>query len=681
MVDLLVSSGRVTKTQANNYMSFISYVPLNRLMETADPDAAFESMFNGGHGVVTGMALHGFKGSERAVDVISNIHSFMVNTSVMAMRTQKARMMIDAARAFLPDGEVQQVAGGKDGTNVIPIYRSGIKEFYNLKDPLFIPAFKGGETVKSAIVEKIFAPVSKFLRATIVLDPLFTLAQIHDDTIDAMVTSNLRNPVALIPYVTKEFALTFAREGFFTPKAISKYIPETKARTALKAIGAAGEEFISQSGDKEATYWEAPISDIKSGWWNRLRYNLAHFSSIGDNAIRQAVYARTMAETKNERLASERAFEIINFRRKGASAGITIARQSVAFFGAYLQVTNIALRTLNGTGIAPIERKKALSTLVSTGVQFAAFSLLYNMLAGTDDDDDISNKDKDTKLYIFGTKSDAALPIRPSINTLPIVLTRYIYNSLVKENSDTPRDTKIAIQAATIASLGNFNPLNINAVKPLYDVINNKNSLTGKPILGAELASLDAAQQYNPDTTSNLGKWVGEHLGLSGIRFDYLVKGYAGFLGSFILSATDLAKEKYFGGNQHAERTTKENIRLVPGAGKFLSEKKQSALREILTNWKEGVEGVYGTYNRMLITDPSHAENYRVKHLPMMQAQGAITAIEKALGSVRKEITRTHADETLNAKQKAEQLKFLDQEEKNILSEVRRLNKDTYYPE
>ena len=683
-VELLVSSGRATKSQANNYMSFAAFVPLNRVMESSDPDAAFESMFRGGHGVTTGMALHKFKGSERLVnDVIDNIHSFMVNTSVMAMRTQKARMMVDAARAFLPVGDVQEVKDSSSGTNVIPIYRAGKKEFYNLKDPLFIPAFKGGETIKYAIIEKFAAPIAKFLRSTIVLDPLFTLSQIHEDTIDAMVTSNLRNPVMLIPSVTKEFLATFIKEGFFTPKFISKYIPETKARSALKAIGAAGEEFIVQAGDKEANYWRAPISTTKSGWFKRLLFNLAHFSSIGDNAIRQAVYSRTMKETGNKRLASERAFEIINFRRKGASSAITIARQSVAFFGAYLQVTNIALRTLSGTGIAPIEKKKALATLVSTGAQLATFSLIYNMLLGAgDDDDDTSNKDRDTKLYIFGgTNSDYALPIRPSINTLPIVFTRYIYNSLIKEASDTPRDTKIAIQRAAIGSLGKANPLNINSVRPIYDVLNNVSAFTGRAILGPELAGLEPQMQYNPDTTSKLGVLSGEYLGVSGIKFDYLVKGYAGFVGAAFLSLTNRAIEEGSGGNKHAERSFKESLREVPGAGKFLSEKKQGKLREILTNWKEGVEGVYGTYKRMVTVDKAHAEDYRLGHLPMMHAHGAITAIEKALGEVRTEVNRTHADPELSPQQKTTRLKELDEIEKNIFSEVKRLNKETFYPE
>jgi hypothetical protein len=683
-VELLVSSGRATKSQANNYMSFAAFVPLNRVMESSDPDAAFESMFRGGHGVTTGMALHKFKGSERLVnDVIDNIHSFMVNTSVMAMRTQKARMMVDAARAFLPVGDVQEVKDSSSGTNVIPIYRAGKKEFYNLKDPLFIPAFKGGETIKYAIIEKFAAPIAKFLRSTIVLDPLFTLSQIHEDTIDAMVTSNLRNPVMLIPSVTKEFLATFIKEGFFTPKFISKYIPETKARSALKAIGAAGEEFIVQAGDKEANYWRAPISTTKSGWFKRLLFNLAHFSSIGDNAIRQAVYSRTMKETGNKRLASERAFEIINFRRKGASSAITIARQSVAFFGAYLQVTNIALRTLSGTGIAPIEKKKALATLVSTGAQLATFSLIYNMLLGAgDDDDDTSNKDRDTKLYIFGgTNSDYALPIRPSINTLPIVFTRYIYNSLIKEASDTPRDTKIAIQRAAIDSLGKVNPLNINSVRPIYDVLNNVSAFTGRAILGPELAGLEPQMQYNPDTTSKLGVLSGEYLGVSGIKFDYLVKGYAGFVGAAFLSLTNRAIEEGSGGNKHAERSFKESLREVPGAGKFLSEKKQGKLREILTNWKEGVEGVYGTYKRMVTVDKAHAEDYRLGHLPMMHAHGAITAIEKALGEVRTEVNRTHADPELSPQQKTTRLKELDEIEKNIFSEVKRLNKETFYPE
>ena len=56
-----------------------------------------------------------------------------------------------------------------------------------------------------------------------------------------------------------------------------------------------------------------------------------------DNAVRQAVYDQTMKETNNQALAVDRAFEVINFKRAGASSAVTGLRQVVPFFGAFLQ--------------------------------------------------------------------------------------------------------------------------------------------------------------------------------------------------------------------------------------------------------------------------------------------------------------------------------------------------------
>ena len=43
---------------------------------------------------------------------------------------------------------------------------------------------------------------------------------------------------------------------------------------------------------------------------------LSYLSMASDNVIRQAVYSQTMLETGDARLATMRAAEIINFRRR-----------------------------------------------------------------------------------------------------------------------------------------------------------------------------------------------------------------------------------------------------------------------------------------------------------------------------------------------------------------------------
>jgi hypothetical protein len=108
---------------------------------------------------------------------------------------------------------------------------------------------------------------------------------------------------------------------------------------------------------------------------------LETFAMASDNAVRQAVYNMTMKETGGDKaLAVERAFEIINFKRAGASGNIQMLRQVVPFFGAYLQAQNVLYKTLSGKGIAPQQKKEARRILVSNALKIGALAFMYAAL-------------------------------------------------------------------------------------------------------------------------------------------------------------------------------------------------------------------------------------------------------------------------------------------------------------
>ena len=88
-----------------------------------------------------------------------------------------------------------------------------------------------------------------------------------------------------------------------------------------------------------------------------------------DNAVRQADFEQTMRETATDKsslqkifetgdvgLAVDRAFEVINFRRKGSAPLINTLSQTVPFFSAGLQALSVQGRVLTGGGIAPGQR-------------------------------------------------------------------------------------------------------------------------------------------------------------------------------------------------------------------------------------------------------------------------------------------------------------------------------------
>ena len=70
-----------------------------------------------------------------------------------------------------------------------------------------------------------------------------------------------------------------------------------------------------------------------------------------------------MSETNDRQLALERAFEVINFKRAGSNNAVTLLRQVVPFFGAYLQAASVQGRVLTGRGLTPQSRAQGFKQL------------------------------------------------------------------------------------------------------------------------------------------------------------------------------------------------------------------------------------------------------------------------------------------------------------------------------
>jgi hypothetical protein len=102
---------------------------------------------------------------------------------------------------------------------------------------------------------------------------------------------------------------------------------------------------------------------------NRILYPFSALSMASDNVIRQAVYAQTMLEDGDARLATTRAAEIINFKRRGSSRVVSIMTQVSPFINANLQALNVVGGTLLLDGISPKTKMEALRSTLNTLMQ------------------------------------------------------------------------------------------------------------------------------------------------------------------------------------------------------------------------------------------------------------------------------------------------------------------------
>jgi hypothetical protein len=568
MVEFLKSTGRYSNDQARAYLDAIAYVPFNRIMDMKDPDEGFLTMAEG-HGtkltnLTAGQKEYKMKGSatREVDDIVTNMEKWVYASFNKGINADKGRQLVDLASTYFSKGTVTKLPSGALTEGAVPIYRDGVKEYWRFEDPLMPYAFNGVNPVALPAL-RFGAKFANRLRQSIVLNPLFTISQLPQDTFSAMFSSGLKNPFMLPIETLKEFVTTLTGTS--------------KTHQLLKNVGATGQR------DPMDMYTQS-IHDLaynqhtdKKGVGASIMRVFNSIAGAGDNALRQAVYNRTVKELKNnpnaKAIAQERAFEIINFRRRGASATIDMIRQITPFLGAYLQAQRVAFNVLSLRGIAPTERKAALATLASTTAQVIAMTFIYNALLG--DDDEFKKKDardKDTRLYPLGSKTNITLPIRPDLFSLPFVMANHAYNYIADNGVEHPHMAMKSMQEALIASMVGM-PMGPTIIKPVLEVSINHDFFTGKGIIPRRLEGQENQNLYTTKS-SEMAKMLGSTGLVAPVLVDHFIKGTMGYTGSAVLQVTDMALRAGLDIPYVAKDVLGKDVRDIPGVPSLYTNEK-----------------------------------------------------------------------------------------------------------
>ena len=215
--------------------------------------------------------------------------------------------------------------------------------------------------------------VSGILRDSIVMYPVFSVAQVPQDSFAAMFSSGLKPQYALrIPMLAiKEFIQTLRGKSTTHEK--------------LKSFGVSG-LFDSTAESIRKNFEDSYGLSSNPSLKNRVRKILGDIATASDNSVRQAVYEASLQQGLSEAEAIEKSFEIFNPHRRGTSKELAIASKLIPFFNAYIAVQHVAYKTLTGKGVSPSQREEALKTLAATSTSVFLMSFLYAALNADDDD-------------------------------------------------------------------------------------------------------------------------------------------------------------------------------------------------------------------------------------------------------------------------------------------------------
>jgi len=657
-VRLLVDTGLWSEEEADFMMSNADYVPFYR-DDQIERNAGPKEFLSG---LMVKAKEPGFKGSQKPVhDIFDNMvrwTQYAVNRSV---RNNTATSLVDAAMAM---GLANKIPRPNRDANNVRIWRDGKEEFYNMADPLFVDAFNGLAAISIPTV-KYFSAMANFLRKSVVLNPLFGISQVPQDAFAAIFTSGLKPQYALrIPALAvKEFVKTLRRTS--------------TSFEDLKKVGAAGvADFSSHAARMDAEIY----AGLKAppGGWGKVKSMLNHISMASDNAVRQAVYEATLAQYGKDpktkpyakSLALEKAFEVINFRRRGSSKAIMFAGQVIPFFNAYLAAQHVAYKTITGVGISPTERKAAFETLIATTGSVMALSFLYSMMNG--DDDDYNRKPttvRDRLLMIPGT-GGLSIPLRADWFTMPKIIAEHLY--LLMSNNATEDGRKFRDSIASGIENSTLFSMSPQAIKPLLEIQFNKDFFQGTPLINQKLLNEETSRQYN-DSTSEIGKLIGQTGAVAPINADHFIRGYFGTFGGLALMLTNQMINSDAGVDAPS-MSLNDAIASVPSMSGFMSKENANGFKKDFYILKDEVDKVAATYQDIKKRSPQEIEEYVSR--PEVQARlgmyKSVDRVGKNLAKIRQQISyiRGLPNEQMDSDKKQETIKNLKDTEIMMLKSL-----------
>jgi hypothetical protein len=507
-----------------------------------------------------------------------------------------------------------------------------------------VPAFTEMTVPRGPIIEAAQG-VANILRKTITAMPPFAVTQLVKDLYRAFAQSGVQNPYALIYPAIKNFLQISWAE------LMGKKHP-LLARVNMRGIG--GGYDIDYSDPSDGVLEELGLR--ARGPFAKAIHKLDAITRASDVAVRVAVYNRTLRETGgdpdtglggDQLLASARAREFINFRRRGASQVMPALVATIPFMNAYLQGMDVLYRQATGKGASSgISKVAAQRAFVSRMAQLGGLTVLYSMaVAGTEDYEELDALTRANNFIIPGTP--IKIPVAGELGAIFKVPVEAALEYFRK--SGTPEEREAAELTTTVFryaldqyAMGAYPAI----VKPVIEGITNYSFFTGRALEGTYQQELDPSERITRQTSelaiaiSKAGESLfGVDKTVSPIKIDNFLKGYLGTVASTLAMATDQVINP-----DRLDRPLNKYWMLSV----FMYDRdRKSADKDAAYQWNEKAGKRLATLRQLSDRDPEAAVAYLEKHEQEIILGEALEQVFRDAGDIRRYINDLNRNKVL----------------------------------
>jgi hypothetical protein len=311
-------------------------------------------------------------------------------------------------------------------------------------------------------------------------------------------------------------------------------------------------------------------------------------------------------------------------------------------------------------------------------------TFVYNGLL--DDDDEFKKKnarEKDTRLFPMGSKSNITIPLRPDVFSFPFVLGNHAYRAMLDKGTENPEVARRAMKDAFLAAVVGM-PMGPTVIKPIAEVIIDHDFFTGRPIISQKLAGFEKELQYT-DGTSEIAKMLGATGYISPIVVDHLVKGFFGYVGGATLGLTDIGLRASMDLPYASKAVYGKDINDIPGMSSLYARENKPQIIDNFFKFNAEVDKVNRTYGEYKKTGRrEEAREYKAEGLNKLLMKDNVrkdlhhmSTKVSDLKEKRKKIMET-PNERISPEAKKERVDRIDERILHVIKNIDRLQGRVY---
>jgi hypothetical protein len=552
VLDLARNAGLIDDAAYKRFSQDIWYVPFYRVMED-DGSLSAAQTSSGSVGQYLSKKL---KGSDRQLnDLMQNVLMNWSHILSASMKNNAANETLTAAQQM--GGIVTKLDRQEKGA--VKTMVKGKEAYWRIEDEFLLNSL---DTVSnyggSDLFVRVAGPFKTTLTRFISLSPTFKINNLVRDSVQSIGLTELeKNPFANVIEGWRAFkddrADALIGGGIFTLGNAYDGDRTANVKRLIKA-GVPSETILSTPEKVQAF--------LKKGM---DKYD--EISDAAENANRLALYNQLRSKGASHLEAAYAARDLQDFSLQGSWPIIRYAAAVLPYFNARMQ----GMYKLGRDGIAPSlatmmgtandsERQKAAKFgTVLAGVVGVSLALY---LMHKDDEDFKKREDWDRDGFWWFKVGDVAFRIpKPfEMGAIATVVERF-----TEQIVDSDVEGKV-FGKRLLAVLSDNLAINIipQIARPAYDVSRNKDGFTDRPIESMGMERLSPENRINAGTsaagvamgtinamfadfaeTVTGGAVTGNNLKLSPIQYDYLLRGYLGWVGTVIQTASNIAASPF----------------------------------------------------------------------------------------------------------------------------------------